>query len=564
MSALPQRTDTEQTHERTTTRRCVQCGVFSKTPAGFVALVLVLLVYLLEILDFTPAIVSIPWFQGQLYFSSPDKILYTAEIFASLLLLCCLGIHVKCFRGNSDQKKDTLQRTPSVSASPIQEPYRVETAEAETPMIVSTRVVPRSIAMDLLKVIMIFFVVLAHTFEGTIVAAPGFMVGMTTEGVLGFDALKIIGLPLFMAAMPVFFFISGLYTMNSFKRKGCAQFLIQKLLRLLLPTIVVTCLISPLMVYLCFRMMDLAELDGVSVWQFIVKTAGPNHTWFCLHLLLANVGFAAVWYIKPGTGDVRIRQWLERNLRFDWTLYLWALGLAVVVTLEFLYVPVGGIFLCRPGLGPWDTFSARIAYVFLGIYAGYAKWHDQIHAFARASKSEVMESQELLKTRNMMKLSAGMMVTTMFATFGMFGIRIIVLKDSFEDILGPSSSLMITALQCIFAVLATLAIVLLMVYASYRWLNIRPNACTNFLVRSMYTVFILHIVMLPCVQWLWITLLRGVFDMTLEINVSLGVFVGLSEGTLVASFFFIFIVTNLILWPFSYLVCQLPLVNRIL
>lgn len=53
----------------------------------------------------------------------------------------------------------------------------METAEAETPMIVSTRVVPRSIAMDLLKVIMIFFVVLAHTFEGTIVAAPGFMEG---------------------------------------------------------------------------------------------------------------------------------------------------------------------------------------------------------------------------------------------------------------------------------------------------------------------------------------------------------------------------------------------------
>merc|ERR1711920_443289 len=195
------------------------------------------------------------------------------------------------------------------------------------------------------------------------------------------------------------------------------------------------------------------------------------------------------------------------------------------------------------------------------------KWQEQIHAFARASKSEVLGNEQLLKTRNMMKYSVWMLVMMLLATVGMIGVRIGILKESFDDALEPSSFFLITALQCMFGVLGTLASVLLMVYASYRWLDIRPNAFTKFLVRSMYTVFLLHTIAMPCVQMLWLAILRGVFGMRLDFDASVGLigaYVGLSRGTLWASFFFIFIVTNLIVWPLSYLICRLPLVNRIL
>merc|ERR1711920_81293 len=195
------------------------------------------------------------------------------------------------------------------------------------------------------------------------------------------------------------------------------------------------------------------------------------------------------------------------------------------------------------------------------------KWQEQIHAFARASKSEVLGNEQLLKTRNMMKYSVWMLVMMLLATVGMIGVRIGILKESFDDALEPSSFFLITALQCMFSVLGTLGSVLLMVYASYRWLDIRPNAITKFLVRSMYTVFLLHIVVLPCVQMLWLAILRGGFGMSLDFDASAGPsgsFVGVSQATAVASFFFIFIVTNLFVWPLSYLICRLPLVNRIL
>ena len=320
--------------------------------------------------------------------------------------------------------------------------------------------------------------------------------------------------------------------------------------------IAVTYLLYPLVLYLR------SFIHDVDVWGTIVHTTGPEQTWFCLQLVLANVAFAAVWSIKPGSRDVRIRQWFERNLRFDGTLYFWALGLGMIVTLENYYIPSDVSFLARPGMGPGDSFSARIPYVFLGIYAGHAKWHEQIHAFARASKQEVLQSEQLLKTRKMMKCSVWMLGIMMVATLGVIGGRIAILKE--DNPLRASSSFLINALQCTFSVLMTLAFVLVMVNASYRWLDIRPNALTKFLVRSMYAVFLFHIVVLICVQALWIAILRGIFGITLEYDDAVDSFVGLSQGTLFASFLFIFIVTNLIVWPLSYIICRLPLVNRIL
>ena len=238
--------------ESTDTSTTKQGSAFFKAPSGVVALLLIVLVYFLEILACTRMILYDPWsqetqehiqawFLSRSYFTGPDKILWTVAIIVCFILLCCLGIYVKCFRGNVNKENKEPQSSVACNESPPPMQDCHDTDGGETANVLSTPdCVPRSIAMDLVKVIMIFFVLALHSAVGTLMNLGDHgarLVHMSPKDSVVTRPLLIIVLPIVLGGMPIFFFISGLYTMSSFNRKGCVEFLIQKLQRLLLPTI---------------------------------------------------------------------------------------------------------------------------------------------------------------------------------------------------------------------------------------------------------------------------------------------------------------------------------------
>lgn len=158
---------------------------------------------------------------------------------------------------------------------------------------------PRRAYLDNLKVLLVVGVIAVHAaitygFSGTwylesydempdVVLAP-----LTVPLAIG--ALFGLGL---------FFLIAGALTGPSLDRRGPARFARERLLRLGLPILAYTLLVSPVLKYVSHRVDDggserFLPFAADHVWQF-----APGPTWFLEALLLFSLAYAAVRALRP-------------------------------------------------------------------------------------------------------------------------------------------------------------------------------------------------------------------------------------------------------------------------
>ena len=406
--------------------------------------------------------------------------------------------------------------------------------------------------MDILKSLFVLFVMIGHILESTLMGKTDEMVGLANDDTLSL----IVGpfLPILYAAMPVFFFVSGLFTMDSFRRKGFRAFLIHRLMRLVFPALFTAMVINPIRLLMVNRI-----LGEVFYYRNAINA---DITWFLLHLSVATVAFAVVWQIKPGKVDLRIRAWFEKHLQFHWTLYLWIFGVAVLDTVDNWYFPFSEdpqhkeTFLWREESYYGDTFVSRMLYFFAGIYAGYAGWLQIIEAMCGVA-TVAIEEEKIASGRQLIKVSVGVLIV-----FGAASLGLVAVSD---NNVGPKypSSFLITSCGFVLAMVMTLAVVLLIVYAARRWLNVTPNWFTNFMTKSMYTAFIIHTPIIVAVETLWIWILHHGFGIVLDFSKGYNS-TPLSHGIVLAGFLFNVIVSLLIVWPLAYNIRKLPVLNQIL
>ena len=167
---------------------------------------------------------------------------------------------------------------------------------------------PRSYGLDNVRSLMVLCILLLHA-----ACAYSFIVPWwhaLDSNHLFFDLL-IICLDTF--ALPVLFFISGVFAAPSHDRHGPKQFLIRKLKRLGLPIVILGSVLIPAMVYmgyldradepLSFFKYWLAWMQSLGDWSFrlFIDMEGsapfqdqfrPHHLWFLSLLLLFFLGYA--------------------------------------------------------------------------------------------------------------------------------------------------------------------------------------------------------------------------------------------------------------------------------
>lgn len=160
-------------------------------------------------------------------------------------------------------------------------------------------------SVDNLRTLMVAWVIGAHALAGytvvggwpydevnEVTVAPGVEVALTV--VVGQSGLFVIG---------AFFFVAGLFTPESLRRKGRPEFLRERVVRLGLPWVVSALVLWPLSLWVAYR----AAGHDVTPWWVLTHRRpllDSGALWFALVLLVFSIGYV-MW---PGRGMSRARR----------------------------------------------------------------------------------------------------------------------------------------------------------------------------------------------------------------------------------------------------------------
>ena len=100
-------------------------------------------------------------------------------------------------------------------------------------------------------------------------------------------------------ALGLFFLIAGRLTSPSFDRKGPHRFVKDRLIRLGVPLVAYTLLVSPVLEYVSYREND---GGGEALWPFVreqVWHLAPGPTWFLEALLAFSLGYVLLRVVRP-------------------------------------------------------------------------------------------------------------------------------------------------------------------------------------------------------------------------------------------------------------------------
>ena len=191
---------------------------------------------------------------------------------------------------------------------------------------------------------------------------------------LGFDLVVLFNDSFFMAFM---FLISGLFVHDSLTRRGAADYLRRRLLRLGVPLLVSIFVFIPIAYYASFLRYHLPGTTDFNFFHFWWHTMviGPwpsGQSWFLWVLLVLDLIAVAIWTMAPGifTGLGRLISVLRGRPITAFAAFL-ALSVACYLPMHLIFGD-GAWF--EPGHYPFPVQTSRIllypAYFFTGIGIG--------------------------------------------------------------------------------------------------------------------------------------------------------------------------------------------------
>lgn len=245
-------------------------------------------------------------------------------------------------------------------------------ASAERPVAQRQIAPPRDFYIDRLRVVMTGLVLLHHT--AITYGAPG---GWYWNELHPSGSLSSLLLTLFVATnqayfMGFFFFLAGYFTPRSLERKGYAQFIGDRFLRLGLPLLVFAVTVGPL----TEAMVTAAEGRGfwsTFVWLWNHKVFGNGPLWFVQALLMFSLAYC-VWRALLGAPLGNAQRTVRPIPGFRWWLAA-AVGVGATALAVRQIVPVG-VNVIGLQLG---YFAGYIFFFGLGIAAWRHDWLRQLN-----------------------------------------------------------------------------------------------------------------------------------------------------------------------------------------
>lgn len=315
--------------------------------------------------------------------------------------------------------------------------------------------------IDNLRVLLISLVVLHHGF--ITYGAPGGWYYKETTAHTG----ALIPMTMFVSVnqsffMGFFFFLSALFIESSIGKKGTRKFVVDRLIRLGIPLVFYSLVLSPFIIWLLYRFRN---GEKISFWLFL---QGYHHwvnfgvLWFVAALLIFTFVYVVIRpLIKPGTEK-------SLNIPGNNRILLFGLLLGLVSWLVRIIFPIG--WQLEPLGFQLAYFSQYIALFILGIIAARNRW---------------LEKFDIKKARPFLKIalrSIGIGFTLIYL------IKIITgsTADSFTGG-GSYQSLILAVWE---QTLGISIMVVLLGYGRGKW-N-RQSILLKNMSRSAYAVYIIH------------------------------------------------------------------------
>lgn len=170
--------------------------------------------------------------------------------------------------------------------------------------------------------------------------------------------------------MSLFFFISAYFVIPSIERKGAGKFMLDKLKRLGIPTLITLFVLFPIMYQYYF----LSNIKGL----FLTGNIDLAVTWFCWTLIVFSGVFALCSLISAG----RQKVFVDKPIPAIWKILLFAI---MMIPINFF-----GLYLMK-ALGPdflgfhlLKNFPMYISMFYFGVLAYRYQWLDKLelkHAF---------------------------------------------------------------------------------------------------------------------------------------------------------------------------------------
>ncbi|TSD67888.1 acyltransferase [Inquilinus sp. KBS0705] len=218
--------------------------------------------------------------------------------------------------------------------------------------------------IDHLKVVLTVLVILHHTF--ITYGAPGGWYYTQKTTLLG----ALLPMTIFVSVnqaffMGFFFFLSALFVPSSYDKKGPAKFITDRLIRLGIPLVFYSLILSPFLSYISYRW---AEGHNITYLQYLSGFDGWisfGVLWFVLALLM----FTLLYALYRGLSSHTIK---AAKLPTAGRIILFAAGIGLITFLVRVFCPVG--FEIKPlGFQP-AHFTQYIAMFILGLIASRSKW----------------------------------------------------------------------------------------------------------------------------------------------------------------------------------------------
>ncbi|MCC8408644.1 acyltransferase [Mucilaginibacter sp. UR6-1] len=262
--------------------------------------------------------------------------------------------------------------------------------------------------------------------------------------------------------MGYFFFLSALFVPSSYNKKGAGRFITDRLLRLGIPLMFYSFVLSPFMNYLVYYY---AGEHHISFGQYLSgydDWVSFGVMWFVVALLLFTICYAVIRLVSKSAITIRI------NLPSNKRILLFATGVGVISFAVRIIFPVGWVL--KPLGFQLGHFTQYIALFTLGIIASNNNWLGQI-------------SQEQARRMRRIAISiGGLGLLSIYAIKVIFNVPIEWFSGGFNYI---------SLLYSVWEQLTGFAICVAVTgIAKYRWDN--RSAMLGNLLRAAFATYIFH------------------------------------------------------------------------